>query len=105
MTIINDNQDPERRPDAPVPTGLNRSVPSRSDTVEYVGPLIHTKPSVWGEFPNLVSVVFKRMTRQRTWANLAQSHTSSQFGGNCDDQATHSVSRTIHFNFNKVRAA
>lgn len=150
MTIINDNQDPERRPDAPAPTGLNRSVPSRSDTVEYVGPLCHTQPSVWGEFPNEVTVVFRRITRQRTWTNLAQFHTSAQFGGNYDEQATegvstatgvverweqalgvevgvewgplsakmsaslsvggeqsvtvelyHSISRTIHFNFNK----
>jgi hypothetical protein len=92
MTIIIDNSDPNRRPDAPVPPGLNKSVPAQSDTIEYSGPLFHDAPFAWGEFPNEVAVTFKKIARQRTWTNLAQFHTNPNSGGSYDEQATEGVS-------------
>src|SRR5215207_9546896 len=61
MTVIIDNNDPGRRPDAPSPPGLNRSPPP-SDSVVYQGPLQVSRgsPGWWGEFPNEVYVTIFR---------------------------------------------
>lgn len=91
MTIIIDNQDANRRPDAPVPAGLNSSVPLRSDTVQYTGSLFNHAPFLWGQFPNEVAVMFMQLSRQRTWDNLSEFHTSVEFGGHYEEQATEGV--------------